>query len=335
MGRTFEALNGRTRKAAAGDEPVASIPFPTVASEPMADNGPTLVPMTADDLPGDDDQLPHVEVGGPRVKPAATAAPTLVAPKTTPTLPMFDVGFQLLTRTLDKPREVPAEIVAYHRPDHPDARQYRLLADGIAAQHGSARSPVFLFTPASHAASGTSTIANLAATRAADGFGRVLIVEVERSAASTSERLGVPSAPGLREILGRSVPMSMALHRTAMDGVHVLPAGRGSVGTVEAERLPELLDVLRARFDWVLVEAPVWGTYPLDDWATACDGTYLVLRPDEWDSPHADQAVEAISRGGGRLRGCVTTGEERPAPARASLDERSPRRHAVRRPGDE
>ena len=189
---------------------------------------------------------------------------------------------------------------------------------------------MLLFTPASARTAGTATVANLAVTRAADGFGRVLVVEAERGPGSAAERFGIPPVPGLRELLARTVPLGLGLHRTGVEGVYLIPAGKCEVGTDEAARLPALLDQLRGRFEWILVDAPVWGTFPLADWARASDGVYLVLRPDEWDSPHADQAHDGIRRAGGKLRGCVTT-QEAP-PRRRSSPSRSPRPRA-RRPG--
>jgi Mrp family chromosome partitioning ATPase len=143
----------------------------------------------------------------------------------------------------------------------------------------------------------------------------VLVVEVERGPGSAADRFGCPPVPGLRELLTRSVPVGVALHRTGVEGVYLLPAGKADVGTDEAARLPVLLDQLRARFDWVFVDAPIWGTFPLSEWAKCSDGVYLVLRPEEWDSPLADSASEGIGRAGGRLRGCITTQEPPPAPA--------------------
>jgi Mrp family chromosome partitioning ATPase len=313
MGRTFEVLGGRLRKAA-GAEAVSAIPFPAADPEPAS--GPVLVPVSSDDLPADDDSVPHVEVGGPRSK--AKPGPQLLPAKPPAAPPAAEVAFHLLpVGGRPAPSAPGTEVVTYHRPDHPVARQYRRLADGIASQHPSGRPPVLLFTSASARTAGTATVANLAVTRAADGDGRVLVVEAERTAGSAAERFGVPPVPGLRELLARTVPLSMALHRTGVDGVYLLPAGRSSVGTDEAARLPALLDQFRARFEWVLVDAPVWGTHPLTHWVQTCDGVYLVLRPDEWDSAQADMAHEGIARAGGKLRGCITTEEPPPAPAPA------------------
>ena len=313
MGRTFEVLGGRVRKANGAESAPVSIPAP----EPPESTGPVLVPMTQEDLPADDDGVPHVEVGGPRTK--TPAGPQLLPPRTVPPVAAPEVAFQLLSNDV-RPARVPpsADLIAYHRPDHPAARQYRLLADGIAAQHPAARPPVLLFTPTSARTAGTSTVANLAATRAADGYGRVLVIEAERGSGSSAERFGVPPVPGVRELLTRAVPLTLAIHRTAVEGVYLMPAGKATIGTDEMSRLPAILDQLRARFDWILMDAPPWGTYALNDWVAASDSVYLVIRPEEWDSPHADVAHEGIARAGGRLRGCVTTQEApaaRPGPS--------------------
>lgn len=326
MGRTFEVLGGRLRKAA-GAESVTAVPFPVAEPEPDAPAGPVLVPTTPDDLPDDDDSVPHVEVGGPRTK--AAPSPQLLPPKPTPLPAAAEVAFQLLPAEA-RPAGAPGpEVITYHRPDHPVARQYRRLADGIASQHASGRPPVLLFTSASARTAGTATVANLAVTRAADGLGRVLVIEAERCPGSSAERFGVPPVPGLRELLARTVPLSMALHRTGVDGVYHLPAGRSNVGTDEAARLPALLEQLRARFEWILVDAPVWGTHPLTHWVQASDGVYLVLRPDEWDSSQADMAHEGIARAGGKLRGCVTT-DEPPLPAATGTPRPSANGHGDR-----
>ena len=316
MGRTFEVLGGRVRKANGAES--AHVPIP--ALDPAEPTGPVLVPMSQDDLPADDDGVPHVEVGGPR--PKTPPGPQLLPPRTVLPVAAPEVAFQLLPSDVRPTAGPPAvDLIAYHRPDHPAARQYRLLADGIAAQHPAARPPVLLFTPTSARAAGTSTVANLAVTRASDGYGRVLIIEPERGPGSSAERFGVPPVPGVRELLTRGVPLTLAIHRTVVESVYLMPAGRATVGTDEIARLPAILDQLRARFDWILIDAPAWGTYALNDWVAASDSVYLVIRPEDWDSPQADVAHEGIARAGGRLRGCVTTQELPPARGGSSADD--------------
>ncbi len=307
MGRTFEVLGGRHRRSA-NAEPVAAIPFPTADLEPPPNV--ELVPMSADDLPSDNDGLPYIEVGGPRAKVVPPVVEKIEAPSPPIRPPALmvsaigtDLSFQLLTpETMPKSGPLSPDLVAYHTPENPVARQYRRLVDGIAAQHPTGRSPVLVFTSAMRSAG--STVANLAVTRAGDGLGRVLVVEADRAPGSAGSMFGVPAAPGLRELLARSIPLGLAVHRTSVDGLFVLPAGRAELGAAESARLTAVLDQLRARFEWVLVEAAMPA---LGEWAKAGDAMYLVLRQDDWDSPQADAAHEAIARSGGRLRGCITT----------------------------
>jgi receptor protein-tyrosine kinase len=229
----------------------------------------------------------------------------LAAPKIAMEAPSPEVAFHLLpidTRPVIGPPT--QDLVSYHRPEHPAARQFRRLTDGIAAQFPSGKSAVLLFTAASSPIAGNAA-ANIAVTRVNDGVGRVLVIEAERYDGSSARQFGVPEVPGLRELLARTVPLGLAIYRTGVDCVYCLPAGLARIGIDEAARMPALLDQLRSRFDWILVDAPPWGTHAMADWANASNGTYLVLKPDELDSPHVDATHEGISRAGGKLRGCV------------------------------
>lgn len=305
MGRTFDVLSGRRKNGTSREAPVA-IPFPSV--EPLPSPSVEVVPFRDDDLPPDNDKVPYIEVGDKKA-PSAPVGPQLIAPKPTTPPPSAALAFQLL-HPGERPKGpvIGQDLIAYHRPEHPTARQYRRLVDGIAAQHSSGRPPVLLFTGASTASSGTPLVANLGVVRAGDGFGRVLIIEVDSGAASGAGCFATPTAPGLRDVLARTVPLGVAIQRTSVEGVYVLPAGKADIGTDEAERLPSVLDQVRARFEWALVDAPAWGTFPLSEWIKACDGTYLMVKQSEWDSPVSDSAHDGIARAGGRLRGCIVTG---------------------------
>lgn len=307
MGLTFEALGrGRTRKGGGTEATVAAIPFPSLEPEPtLAVN---LVPLTTDDLPADDNEVPYVEVGGPRPKTSLPAGPQLHAPK--PSGVVNEVAFQLMPQHDVRPvtvSQLTPDLLAYHQPEHPTSKQYRALTDGIGQQLMNGRSPVLLFTPTSTKAALSTMVLNLAITRAGEGRGRVLVIEIERHERSSATRLGIPPLPGLRELLAKTIPPTLAIHRSCVEGLFFLPAGAGHLSVDEASRLAGLLDQLRSRFDWVIAEAPVWGSRRLNEWAKACDGVYLVLGQGEWDAPEVDVAHEGIAQAGGLLRGCITT----------------------------
>ena len=317
MGRTLEVLAGRLRKAAAAESVPPACPVPR--------RRPRTGPRRAGPRPADPDDLPATTTPsarggrrprGPKPRRVRPPSPQLRPPESRPGARGPGRRVPLLPAATRPVAPAPAtELIAYHRPDHPAARQYRRSPTGSRASTRPAARRCSC-SPASARTAGTATVANLAVTRAADGFGRVLVIEAERPRFGRGALWRCAGA-GLRELLARTVPLSMALHRTGVDGVYLLPSGRSTIGTDEAARLPALLDQLRARFEWVLVDAPVWGTHPLTHWVQASDGVYLVLRPDEWDSSQADMAHEGIARAGGKLRGCVTDRNEPPAAAAA------------------
>ena len=128
MGRTFEVLGGRKRMEPRAEAP-AAIPFPQPDFE---DNtpAPELVPVTVDDLPGDNGSVPFIEVGGPRAKPTPASAP---APDIDRTEADARAGCRkscsTSSPTLRCPRSIHClpDLVSYHRPEHPAARQFRRL----------------------------------------------------------------------------------------------------------------------------------------------------------------------------------------------------------------
>jgi Mrp family chromosome partitioning ATPase len=314
MGRTFEVLGGGRIRKVVGGEDIASIPFPTAEAEPAL---PILelVPAAEDDLPSDDNDVPFIEVGkgkpavsipGPQLLPPRPKPIPAAAAANQPSIP--EVAF-LLLRDIDQlpvtAKSLGQELIAYHNPAHPVSRQYRSLVDGISAQLPANQPAVLFLTPISTSVAATTTALNLAITRASDGQGRVLVIELE--AHTSSKATGVPGMPGWRELLARTAPMTISLHRTGVDGLFLLPAGKVEVGSEELARLPSLIEQLRARFDWILIDAPTWGTHPLNEWVKRSDGAYLVLKQEEWAAPQAELAHEGITQTGGKLRGCITS----------------------------
>jgi hypothetical protein len=75
----------------------------------------------------------------------------------------------------------------------------------------------------------------------------------------------------------------------------------------EAEaRLPSIVQNLRKRFDYALVNGPDWGCGGAAEWASLGDSVYLVVRAEQWDAPEMESAHDAIVNAGGKLRGYIT-----------------------------
>ncbi|MCE9532608.1 MAG: hypothetical protein K8T89_16035, partial [Planctomycetes bacterium] len=216
--------------------------------------------------------------------------------------------FPLPDRPPLDPRRVSAELITFHHPEHSVSAQYRSLMAGLEAQHFGNSCPLLVFTTVGHVGEAAQVVLNLAITRAREENKRLLVIEANHERPMIADRAGVPSRPGFRELLSREIPMSAALQPTAQHGLFVLPPGDPDLPVShEAEaRLPKVVEQLRKRFDWLLVNGPEWGRGGSAEWAGLGDSVYLVVRHDQWDTSEVEAAHEAILQAGNPLRGYVT-----------------------------
>jgi Mrp family chromosome partitioning ATPase len=265
----------------------------------------------------EDPTIPFIEVGGPSepgirllVPPAEPASPprAAVRPPEPEALPpeLFTVRFQPVHAGRRPGRGFGPELVAYHQPDHPVSVQYRSLAAEILTQlPGSPPRAVAFTAPAPQA--GTSTVLlNLAVTLTRQEAARVVVVDAHAGRPALADRLGLPVGPGLREVLARQSPLAWSLHDTAQPNLAALTAGRPGPAWDAAE-LPGVIELLRGRADWVLVDGGMWDPAAPVSWAEACDAVYLVVRQESVNSPDVVALQETILEATGRLRGCVIT----------------------------
>ncbi len=343
MGRTYEALSHyRTKRDAPslGEEnipPTAFVPVIHSASEIYshgegdsdAPPGSTAVTALLEEPLRDDDTIPFVEVGGPRgTKPrygplvadtpvpnpkALVLEPSTIVPLDAPPevehKSIQSVSFfPLPERPLLDSRQMAPSLVAFHKPDDRASAQYRELLAGLEAQHPGVGCPLLVFTTVGQATEAATVILNLALSRAREENKRLLVIEANHEQPLIAERLGIAAQPGLRELLSHSIPLSVALHSTAQKNLYALPPGDGDLPVShEAEsRLPQVVEHLRKRFDWLLVNGPEWGHGGAAEWAALGDAAYLVVRHDQWDTPEVEAAHEAILQANGKLRGYVT-----------------------------
>ncbi len=331
MGRTFEALSHRTVIHAETDEAEIS-PAPTIQvfqeddevdPEVEADEASHDTALD-DDLPIDNDNVPFIEVGGPRPKTAVSPPIIALSPILNPAPLVLDAPPKLPSKNgrlqvafyplperasvIDDGKQFAPELVAYHHPEDPLSALYRTVQAGIAHQQTRADCPLLVFMPVGHEDETAVAILNLAVTRARDVNRRVLVIEANHARPRIAERLGVNSLPGLRELLNHGIPLSAALHPTAQKNLFALPPGDPNVPVSQEaeERLPLVVNQLRKRFDWILVNAPEWGHGGAAEWAGLGDAVYAVVRQDQWESAEIEAAHEAMIQEKIKLRGYIT-----------------------------
>jgi Mrp family chromosome partitioning ATPase len=198
-------------------------------------------------------------------------------------------------------------LIASHQPDHPVSVQYRSLAAELVSQLPGGGPRVLLFTAAAAGAGTTTVLLNLAITLARQDATRVTVVDANFAAPALAARLGLPAGPGLSDALARRTPLTWCLQETPQPNLLALPVGKLAVPRGGAN-LGSLLEPLRSRNDWVLVDAAPWGDGPEPaELADGCDAIYLVLRQNDLGAPAAAALQDAILEQTGRLRGCVLT----------------------------
>lgn len=335
MSRMYSVMSGGpAARAAAAPEPDA----------PWAPPARVAAAALDDEFPGYADDTPYVEVGGPAgpvfsAGPAVVAAPKSVAvpvaaetvvARATPAPPeartfprlagapaYLSVTFHDLSGRPRGKSEVEGPdpgLVALHFPDHPVSGEYRTLRDEVRAQLPDPSPRVLLFTAAAGEAGTTTVLLNLAVTLAREEAPRVLVVDAHtgpaRPGGGVAAKLALKPAPGLAEVLAQQVPLAWALQSSAVPNLQVLAAGSATPDTpaLVGHELPKLVEQLRQWYDWVLVDAGVWGAAPDRDAACpAADAVYLVTREADTGRPEFAGLRGWVRELGGLPRGYIST----------------------------
>jgi len=145
---------------------------------------------------------------------------------------------------------------------------------------------VLVFTAATPEAGTTTVLLNLAVTLAHEAGPRVLVVDANVTRAGVAKKLALKPTPGLAEVLALQVPLAWAVQATVVPNLQVLTAGTAAADTPKllGDELTKLVGQLRQWYDWVLIDAGVWGGVPERDAACpAADAVYLVSREADVD----------------------------------------------------
>ena len=219
--------------------------------------------------------------------------------------PIPKAGLRLMQQT-----GVAPEVVAYHFPDHPVSGEYRTVRDQIVRQFDEPGSKVTMFTSGSAHAGTTTVLVNFAVSLIQEFGSRVLIVDAHLGRPGVARRLGAAEAPGLADVLNQSIPLAWALQPTPVTNLHLLAAGTPTDSTEEqmAADLPKLVTQLRQWFDWVVIDAGVWGDLPgADGTCEAADAVYLVTRSGDIELPGFGGLRAEVANSGGHVRGYIST----------------------------
>ena len=218
--------------------------------------------------------------------------------------------------------KVDGHLVLYHDPRSLQAEQYRACRTRLTAMN-RVGAPWSLVLTSSRAGEGKSiTAANLAGCLAELPGARVCVLEVDTRRPAMAALFGVPAEPGASDLLEGRASLKDVLRSTLLPGVDLITAGAEPDNPAELlgdTRMEQLIEELKRRYTWVLIDAP-----PVHPYTDSCvvtpmtEGALLVVRLGETPREMVSRAIENIEAAGGKVVGSFVTGQ----PPGAEDDER-------------
>jgi polysaccharide biosynthesis transport protein len=154
----------------------------------------------------------------------------------------------------------------------------------------------------------SSVSSNLAVTFAQQKL-RVLLIDADMRRARLHTLFSVERLPGLTEVLARQSTLEEVIRPTAIDGLHLLPAGTLVPNVSEllgSERMTAVLAELSSRYDLLVVDTPpVLAAADAEILAVQTDATLVVVRAGQTERQPAQYAVQQLRAVGARVVGAV------------------------------
>jgi capsular exopolysaccharide synthesis family protein len=202
-------------------------------------------------------------------------------------------------------------LICHTRPRSTLSESYRAVRTGLEFCRRSRPAQVLLVT-SPHSGDGKSTSAsNLAITLALAGR-RVLLVDGDLRKPSQHQIQNCGRERGLAHVLKGLLPVSRAVHRTAVEGLDLLAAGPEVPNPAElfaSRRLGDFLEEVRQLYDSVIIDSsPLLAVTDPCVIGSACDGIVLVVRATTLRRHEAERAKELLDALGVPVLGTVVNG---------------------------
>ncbi len=200
-------------------------------------------------------------------------------------------------------------LVTYLRPRSPEAEAFRAIRNQLLFATTERNHQIIQVT-SPHPGDGKSTLSgNLAISLALAGK-RVILVDGDFRKPRVHRLFARPAPPvGLATVIDGQTDLAAAVHRCEIDNLFLLPCGPRPGNPAELltrPRFQEILNELRAAYDYVLVDTPpVLAVSDPSAVAPRVDGIILVFRMTRDAKPTVERAKNDLLAVGGRIFGVV------------------------------
>jgi protein-tyrosine kinase len=220
---------------------------------------------------------------------------------------------QLKERGTDTHPEVPVTLIDTEKKQvllSTSFEQYQQLKTSLLNRYPDLKHKVIMLVSSTENEGCTTTAVNLArALVASDDKIKVLLIDGNLRSSSLHQAFGLDNKNGLSDIIRGDSDTEQAIKKTDIENLFVVTGGKNagnSASILDSSELKPLLDQLKERFDFVILDAPPVTLY--SDSISLCskvDGVISVVEAEKTRWEVAEGAKERLKAAGARILGGV------------------------------
>jgi capsular exopolysaccharide synthesis family protein len=188
------------------------------------------------------------------------------------------------------------------------AEAYRVIRTNLIFSAPDATGRTMVVSSVNPSEGKSTNVLNIAASLAHNDA-RVLVIDADLRRPTIHQHFNVPSTPGLSDLIVGKSTREEAIRATPLKGLDVLPCGYIPPNPAEllgSARMRELVEDLRQKYDWILVDAPpILAMADAPVIASMVDGLLLIVAAERTQRAAALRALDQISGVGGSLVGVL------------------------------
>lgn len=204
-----------------------------------------------------------------------------------------------------------AQLVALTDPRSPASEAYRTLRTNIKFLSADSPLKTLAVTSAGPEEGKSTTIANMGVSFAQSGK-KTLIVDTDMRKPTIHSIFGLPNTEGVSSILTGDRTIDECLRQTGQEGLQILTCGPippNPAELLESQRMGNLIDELRERFDLVLFDAPpIIAVTDASILTARLDGLLLLLGINKVTRKASRHAIQLLGRAKVKVWGMVVRG---------------------------